>query len=54
VGGGSSARVKIGFANITGDIPFAVRVREGIERAAKAAWNVGLLVMNNRLVGRPC
>jgi ABC-type sugar transport system substrate-binding protein len=53
VGGGSSVRVKIGFANITEDIPFAVRVREGIERAAKAAGNLDLLVMNNRLDGRP-
>ena len=50
---GSSAgekRVKIGFANLTEDIPFAVRVREGIEKAAKAN-NVELVTADNKLDG---
>ncbi len=47
-----SGRYKIGFANIAEDFPFAVRVREGIERAAKEAGNVDLVVMNNRMDGQ--
>ena len=43
-------RYKIGFANLTEDIPFAVRVREGIEKAAKAN-NVELVVADNKLDG---
>ncbi len=53
-GGGSAAggqRFKIGFANLTEDIPFAVRVREGIEKAAKAAGNVDLVTADNKLDG---
>ncbi len=56
-GGGSTAaasggkRYKIGFANLTEDIPFAVRVREGIEKAAKAAGNVDLVTADNKLDG---
>ncbi len=54
--GGSSApganggKIKIGFANLTEDIPFAVRVREGMERAAKAN-NVELVTANNKSDG---
>ncbi len=48
----TGARYKIGFANIAEDFPFAVRVREGIERAAKEAGNVDLVVMNNRMDGQ--
>ena len=44
-------RYKIGFANLTEDIPFAVRVREGIEKAAKDAGNVDLVVADNKLDG---
>jgi len=44
-------RYKIGFANLTEDIPFAVRVREGIEKAAKAAGNVDLVTADNKLDG---
>lgn len=44
-------RYKIGFANLTEDIPFAVRVREGIEAAAKKAGNVDLVVADNKLDG---
>ncbi len=50
--GSSSPRIKIGFANISEDFPFAVRVREGIERAAKEAGNIDLVVMNNRMDGQ--
>ncbi len=46
------ARYKVGFANIAEDFPFAVRVREGIERAAKEAGNVDLVTMNNRMDGQ--
>src|SRR5436309_6551269 len=48
----AAVRYKIGFANITEDIPFAVRVREGIERAARQAGNIDLVVMNNRMDGQ--
>ncbi|HTL29178.1 MAG TPA: sugar ABC transporter substrate-binding protein [Tepidisphaeraceae bacterium] len=47
----TSTKYKVGFANITEDIPFAVRVREGIERAAKEN-NVELVIMNNRMDGQ--
>ncbi len=46
----SGERVKIGFANLTEDIPFAVRVREGIEKAAKEN-NVELVIADNKLDG---
>lgn len=48
----SGTRYKVGFANIAEDFPFAVRVREGIERAAKDAGNIDLVVMNNRMDGQ--
>ncbi|RYG75468.1 sugar ABC transporter substrate-binding protein [bacterium] len=48
---GSGKRYKIGFANLTEDIPFAVRVREGIEKAAKDAGNVDLVTADNKLDG---
>ena len=44
-------RYKIGFANLTEDVPFAVRVREGIEKAAKEAGNVDLVIADNKLDG---
>ncbi len=44
-------RYKIGFANLTEDVPFAVRVREGIEKAAKKAGNVDLVIADNKLDG---
>jgi ribose transport system substrate-binding protein len=46
----SGKRYKIGFANLTEDIPFAVRVREGIEKAAKEN-NVDLVIADNKLDG---
>src|SRR5687768_10017997 len=48
---GTDKQYKIGFANLTEDIPFAVRVREGIERAAKKAGNIELLTADNKLDG---
>jgi ribose transport system substrate-binding protein len=48
----SSGRYKIGFANIAEDFPFAVRVREGIQRAAQEAGNIDLVVMDNHLDGQ--
>ena len=48
---GSGKRYKIGFANLTEDIPFAVRVREGIEKATKDAGNVDLVTADNKLDG---
>ena len=49
-GGASGGKIKIGFANLTEDIPFAVRVREGMEKAAKAN-NVELVTADNKLDG---
>ncbi len=48
----AGTKYKIGFANIAEDFPFAVRVREGIERAAKQAGNVELVTANNRMDGQ--
>ena len=48
--GASGDKIKIGFANLTEDIPFAVRVREGMEKAAKAN-NVELVEADNKLDG---
>jgi ribose transport system substrate-binding protein len=50
--GSSGKRYKIGFANIAEDFPFAVRVREGIERAAKEAGNIDLVLLDNHLDGQ--
>lgn len=44
-------RYKVGFANLTEDIPFAVRVKQGIERAAQQAGNIDLVTANNKLDG---
>ncbi len=44
-------RYKVGFANLQEDIPFAVRVREGIQKAAKE-HNVDLVIADNRLDGQ--
>lgn len=49
--GESGKRYKIGFANIAEDFSFPVRVREGIERAAKSAGNIDLLLADNRMDG---
>jgi len=50
-GSSGGKRIKIGFANLTEDIPFAVRVREGIEEASKKAGNVDLVTADNKLDG---
>ena len=42
---------KIGFANLSEEIPFAVDVRRGLERAAKQRSNVDLVIADNRLSG---
>jgi ribose transport system substrate-binding protein len=42
---------KIGFANIGEDFPFPVRVREGIEKAAREAGNIELIVADNKMDG---
>jgi ribose transport system substrate-binding protein len=44
-------RYKIGFANLAEDGPFFVSVREGIQRAAREAGNVDLVIADNRLQG---
>jgi ribose transport system substrate-binding protein len=42
---------RIGFANLSEEIPFAVDVRRGLERAAKEAGNIDLIVADNQLQG---
>jgi ribose transport system substrate-binding protein len=44
-------RYKIGFANLDEQTPFGVLVRQGIEKAAKDAGNVDLVVADNHLDG---
>jgi len=51
MGSSGGKRIKIGFANLTEDIPFAVRVREGIEEASKKAGNIDLVTADNKLDG---
>jgi len=48
---GGAKRYKIGFANLDEGTPFAVLVRQGIEKAAKEAGNVDLVVADNQLNG---
>ena len=40
---------KIGFANLGEDVSFAVEVRHSLERAAKEAGNIDLIVADNQL-----
>ena len=42
---------RIGFANLGEQVPFAVDVRHGLERAAKEAGNIDLVVADNQLNG---
>jgi ribose transport system substrate-binding protein len=42
---------RIGFANLSENIPFAVDVRRSLERAAEAAGNIDLVVADNQLSG---
>jgi ribose transport system substrate-binding protein len=39
----------VGFANLSEQVPFAAEVRRSLERAAKEAGNVDLIVMDNEL-----
>ncbi len=48
---GAGKHFKIGFANLTEDLPYAVRVREGIEDAARKAGNIELISVDNQLDG---
>lgn len=43
---------KVGFANLSEDVPFAIDVRQSVERAAKEAGNIDLIVANNQLDGQ--
>jgi ribose transport system substrate-binding protein len=47
--GKENAHYRIGFANLTENQPFAVDVRRSLERAAKKAGNIDLLVADNQL-----
>lgn len=49
--GHSERRYRIGFANLTEEIEFAVAVRRGVERAAARAGNVDLLIADNGMDG---
>jgi ribose transport system substrate-binding protein len=40
---------RIGFANLSDQLPFAIEVSKGIERAARDAGNVDLFMADNRL-----
>ncbi len=41
----------LGFANLSEQVPFAVEVRRGLERAVKEAGNLDLIVADNQLDG---
>lgn len=43
---------RIGFANLGEDVPFAVDVRHGLERAAKRTGNIDLVLADNQLNGK--
>ncbi len=45
-------RYKIGFANLSEDIPFAVEVRRGLERAVQEVGNIDLIAADNQLDGQ--
>jgi ribose transport system substrate-binding protein len=49
--GASVSHYKIGFANLSEEIPFAVDVRRGLEQAAQNSNNVDLIVADNQLNG---
>jgi ribose transport system substrate-binding protein len=48
---GDKAQFTIGFANESEELPFAVDVRRGLERAAADIGNIDLVVADNRLSG---
>jgi ribose transport system substrate-binding protein len=43
---------RIGFANLSEGVPFAVDVRRGVERAAQEAGNIDLVLADNQLSGQ--
>lgn len=43
---------RIGFANLGEEVPFAVDVRHGLERAAKQSANIDLVLADNQLNGK--
>ena len=50
--GGANGHYRIGFANLTEtDLPFAIDVRRGLERAAKESGNIDLVLADNQLSG---
>jgi ribose transport system substrate-binding protein len=48
---GEQRTYKIGFANLSEEIPFAVDVRRSLERAVKERNNIDLVIADNRLSG---
>jgi ribose transport system substrate-binding protein len=48
---GNKPQFTIGFANESEELPFAVDVRRGLERAAADVGNIDLVVADNRLSG---
>ncbi|MEM7734694.1 MAG: substrate-binding domain-containing protein [Deinococcota bacterium] len=44
-----SKHIKLGFANLSEHVPFAVDVRRGLERAVKAFKHVDLIIADNNL-----
>lgn len=48
-GSSHNKHYRIGFANLTEQMPFAVEVRRSLERAAKEAGNVDLVLADNQL-----
>ena len=50
--GRQSPHYRIGFANLSEQVPFAVEVRRGLERAAQEAGNIELLLADNQLDGQ--
>ncbi len=47
----TTAQYTIGFANLSEDLPFAVAVRRGLERAAALRSNIDLVIVDNKLSG---
>lgn len=48
-GGREQRRYRIGFANLSDQLPFAMDVRKSIERAAQKAGNIDLVLADNQL-----
>ena len=47
----TAAQYTIGFANLSEELPFAVAVRRGLERAAAVRHNIDLVIVDNKLSG---